>query len=66
MITKPRNINIERGEVGGKECVGVDLLPRLYEVSERLESRGIGHAPIARGKLYDFDDESIGRHVNEI
>jgi hypothetical protein len=52
MITKPRK--------------GVDLLPRLYEVSERLESGGIGHAPIARGKLYDFDDESIGRHVNEI
>jgi hypothetical protein len=46
--------------------VGVDLLPGLDEVSESLECGGIGHAPIARGKLDDFDEESVGRHVNEI
>ena len=45
--------------------VGLDSLPRLHEVSDRLESGRIGHAPIARGELYDFDDESFGCHVNQ-
>ena len=59
MITK-----VIKGEKIGK--VGFDLLPGLYEVSDRSESGGIGHAPITRGELYDFDDESLGRHVNEV
>ena len=55
---------VKRG--GGNGMVGLDLLPGLYEVSDRSESGGIGHAPITRGELYDFDDESLGRHIKEL